>query len=438
MEGSQKRKRVSKKTKRAWRKYTDTADVDDYLEDVRLEERLGGPLEKRINSELFVYDNVHTVSKTLQPYNEIVSEKKKHSLELPRCFHIMQPWSSVPDPITKRNVRKVQEKQTMSDGKDSEATKNRKVVTKKCKQAPIKEKNNERDDFNKSVWKTKPEDTIGEGAKWMSEETIRHNLIGLGKFKVRAPVTFMKASKTRNSSTLPATEIPHPGASYNPSFTDHQNLLKEVVEKEEKVIKEEAHIQRVTTNLFSKITAHEKQESWLSEMSEGLHHEVNYEENGGEYKAINPATRRDKKKTLQKRRKLREAKHAEAERKRFLIEKKKVSDIYRLRFLNNELDTKETKEALLRKKRDEKRAALVNKPKHLSSHRFVEPDLEFNRCHEISGSLRALKPEGNLLADRFYSLQRRNIIPPSVKINKIRKKNVKRYVKASHRLPAAR
>lgn len=90
----------------------------------------------------------------------------------------------------------------------------------------------------------------------------------------------------------------------------------------------------------------------------------------------------------------------------------------RLRFLNNELDTKETKQALLRNKRDEKRAKLVNKPKHLSSHHFIEPNLEFNRCHEIRGSLRAMKPEGNLLADRFYSLQRRNIIPPSVKINK--------------------
>lgn len=65
-------------------------------------------------------------------------------------------------------------------------------------------------------------------------------------------------------------------------------------------------------------------------MSEGLHHEVNYEENGGEYKAINPATCRDKKKTLKKRRKLREAKRAEAERKILRVEKRKVSDIYRL------------------------------------------------------------------------------------------------------------
>lgn len=96
----------------------------------------------------------------------------------------------------------------------------------------------------------------------MSENTIRHNLTGLGKFKVRAPKTFMKVSKSENSSILPATEVPHPGASYNPSLTDHQNLLKEVVEKEEKLMKEEAHIQRVTTDLFSKVTALEKHVSY--------------------------------------------------------------------------------------------------------------------------------------------------------------------------------
>lgn len=111
---------------------------------------------------------------------------------------------------------------------------------------------------------------MGESAKWMSEETVRHNLIGLGKFKVRAPKTFMKGSKIENASILPAIEIPHPGASYNPSLTDHQNLLKEVVEKEEKLIKEEAHIQRVTTDLFSKVTAHEKHVSYNTVRSKCL------------------------------------------------------------------------------------------------------------------------------------------------------------------------
>lgn len=444
MEGSLKRKRVSKKTKSAWRKYTNTTDVDDYLDEKRLEERLGGPLDKKNNCDLFVYDNVKVGGKTRQSYNEKIAAKKKRSLESPRCFHIMQPWSSVPDPITKRNIPKVQHKQKRSVEKKTEAKENERAVAKKSdntqkrRRLLITNSISEKGAFNKNIWDVKPvENILGSGAEWMSEETVRHNLIGLGKFKVRAPKTFMKTTKTINTSTLPATEVPHPGASYNPSLTDHQNLLKKVGEKEEKLMKEQAHIQRVTTDLFSKVTADERHESWLSEMSEGLHREVNYEENGGEYKAINPPTRRDKKKTLQKRRRLREAGIADGERKKLRVEKKKVSDIYRLRYLCNDIHKKEAKQALLRKKREKKRIALVHKTKHLSLHRFVEPDVEFNRCHEISGSLRAIKPEGNLLADRFFSLQKRNIIEPTVKINKIKKKKVKRFVKASHKVPAA-
>jgi len=41
MKASLKRKRVSKKTKKAWRKHSDIKDVENYLDDVRLQERTG-------------------------------------------------------------------------------------------------------------------------------------------------------------------------------------------------------------------------------------------------------------------------------------------------------------------------------------------------------------------------------------------------------------
>jgi len=36
-----KRKRISKKTKKAWRKHSDIKDVENFLDDVRLQERTG-------------------------------------------------------------------------------------------------------------------------------------------------------------------------------------------------------------------------------------------------------------------------------------------------------------------------------------------------------------------------------------------------------------
>ena len=41
VESVSKKKRVSKKNKKSWRKHTDIKDVEDFLDDKRLEERLG-------------------------------------------------------------------------------------------------------------------------------------------------------------------------------------------------------------------------------------------------------------------------------------------------------------------------------------------------------------------------------------------------------------
>lgn len=59
-------------------------------------------------------------------------------------------------------------------------------------------------------------------------------------------------------SMLPALEAPHPGTSYNPSFEDHKKLLDEIVEKEQKIIKKEDHLNRVTRDMFRRISEKER------------------------------------------------------------------------------------------------------------------------------------------------------------------------------------
>ena len=53
-------KKASKKNKKSWRKNTDLEDVEEFLEDQRLEERLGGSFDKRSDSDIFVVDNART------------------------------------------------------------------------------------------------------------------------------------------------------------------------------------------------------------------------------------------------------------------------------------------------------------------------------------------------------------------------------------------
>lgn len=83
-------------------------------------------------------------------------------------------------------------------------------------------------------------------------------LKNIGKLKVRNSKSFAKHPSKVLTSGLPATEAPHPGTSYNPSFKDHQHLLKEIAEKESKLVKEEEHLDRVTSSMFSKVSPAEK------------------------------------------------------------------------------------------------------------------------------------------------------------------------------------
>lgn len=49
-------------------------------------------------------------------------------------------------------------------------------------------------------------------------------------------------------------QCPHPGLSYNPTIEDHVSLLTDIAEKETEHLKHEAHINRVTQNLFKQVS----------------------------------------------------------------------------------------------------------------------------------------------------------------------------------------
>lgn len=170
-------------------------------------------------------------------------------------------------------------------------------------------------------------------------------------------------------------------------------------------------------------------------MSEGLPSKggTNVEENessGDEYKSINAAVV-NKKKSLKQRRKQKE--QMQFERTKIVVkqEKKKITDIHQLKHLKEHIEKIEGKQKTLREKMKSK---LINnkKTKKLASINFEEPDLEFNRTHDITGNLKNLKVEGNILLDRFKSMQKRNILVPTKK-QKYKKSKVKKYTKLGYK-----
>ncbi|XP_053975384.1 ribosome biogenesis protein NOP53 [Hylaeus volcanicus] len=425
-----KKRKVSKKTKKSWRKHVDMKDVDKFLDDSRLEERLGS-FSTRKNSDLF----------TVSTEPEILPKKARRELLLskePRCFNILKPHTSVPDPITKRNRVKTKDERKNSLVLRKEALRKSQGILKLKEKIRIKNKSiaalkrlsrPKRGEFNSDVWKEKFGKEID--TDWMSSGTVKHTLSHFGMKKKKLPTSLHK-----KQSVIPAIEAPHPGTSYNPSFEDHQNLLQEIAKKEMELIKEEKHLERVTSKMFKKVSPEEKEKAFMKEMSVGLKPEENDEsiiDDDPEVKSINPPVE-NRKKTLVQRRKQKEQKELAHKIQREKLEKRKLSDIYKLRLLDKQLSTKEKKAKMLREKRLKKKALKAMGTKTLSKVKFEPLNPDFKLTEELTGNLRNSEPVGNLLKDRFKSLQQRNIVAPSTIKLKRDKAKVKRFIKPDHKI----
>lgn len=87
---------------------------------------------------------------------------------------------------------------------------------------------------------------------------------------------------------------------------------------------------------------------------------------------------------------------------------------------------RETKKEREVKKREE--------PHRLSRYEFEEGEIDINLPEDISGNLRNIVSEGNILKDRFKSMQKRNIVAPSKDLGLRRRREVKRYTRNSHKV----
>ncbi|XP_072761804.1 ribosome biogenesis protein NOP53 [Anoplolepis gracilipes] len=418
-----KKRKVSKKTKKSWRKHVDIKDVDKFLDNKRLEERLGVPFSEREDSQLFVIDKSKTVRNTSSKQVARLALKNKE----PKCFASLKPHTQVPDPISKRNHVRLKGQNKIL--KNKTLTKTITNIKKNIKKKEIK------DDIWTSTDICKLPDELTE---WMSSDSIRHTIKHLGVQKRKLP-----ASLHKKPSVLPVVEVPHPGMSYNPSYTDHQELLHQIAQKELELIKQEEHLNRVTTQMFKKIPLNKKEEYLMKEMSEGLPTKQvtatlkSAEDNNEEDLSVtvaNSKSVKNAKKTLVQKRKQREQKQAATERIKNKINKKKISDIYKLKNLQQQIEIKEKKQELLRQKRTRKRERESIMPKTLGKTKFEPLEPDFQLANELTGNLRNCKPSQNLLKDRYKSLQQRNIIAPAVIKLKRDKAKVKKFVKPDHKI----
>lgn len=424
-----KTKRVSKRNKIAWRKHVNIDDVEDYLETVRFEEKFGLHVH---TEEAFTED--------IEDKTDVLSKRERIKLKLenPRCFSILKPHTNVPDPIVKRNRVRSKEERRNNLVKLKEEERKAKGIFKAKEIDSIKGKQfyersklkkPKRGEFNTDLWNVtevqSPDD------EWVREDAVVHNLRQTGAYVYKVSPTIQQ-----KTSVLPTVEPPHPGTSYNPSFEDHQDLLKEIAEKEQELIKRDQHLNRVTRNILKKVPLGKNEKSWLEEMSQGLpidSSKQNEEEDvisDTEYQAINPPVK-NKKKTIKQRKTQKRLLLEDRLRKLAKIEKRKIVQLNSLKALAKYVTKREDQIAINKEKREEYVKSQEKLPKRLGFHKYEENDLEFNMPSEIAGTLRGIKKQSNLLVDRFNNLQKRNLIAPSVRVQAKRAKT-KRFVKPGH------
>merc|ERR1711962_1881728 len=346
-----------------------------------------------------------------------------------RCFANLEGLPGVPDPKPLRNRTKLPEERenpivkAMKEKKvkaGNVGKKNAERIASRKRHLEEKEANKEekktrrRTNFDFDIWANEEDDGKLPSKEWVEKEALIHTLKGKSK---HTP----KASSKRNFSTgslLPAVEVRHAGASYNPSAEEHQELLLKATMVELAKEREAGRIERQTTAMFPSRGQAPTAQDRVKEMSEGiveLNNEVDHpeeeEEEGNEeeentaetgevdQKIVKPKTRKQK-------RDRRGRMFEEQKEKRLKEAKIREMEVMRVKSLKKEFSKEDQRTQENQERREKQRVEKMSGPIQLSNYKYEPQELELKLSDELTGNLRNLSPEGSLLEDRFKSMQK--------------------------------
>ncbi|PCH37463.1 P60-like protein [Wolfiporia cocos MD-104 SS10] len=402
----------SRKGKKAWRKNVNIEEIEEGMEGLRAEERVTGSiLQKKTDQELFQID--------VKGDEHVRKARSKFSNSLLTSAKILAQRSAVP---------------AVHSRASSASALKRKTPTYDEKGRLLRiSKRQRRGLFNTVVDTTK----VGAGSALMelSEAAKKSGTYDVWTDSVEG--TNVKPPSTphpRAHITLPAVPSPHEGTSYNPLVSSHQELLRTAHEIEEQRVKKAAELNKFKAQMAaaSRLATIDEPKGvapgmLVDEVREG-EEDVDAEPTGERVVKKMPA-----RKTKQQRRK---AERLRAERR--ALEEKRA----RKRTLASIDSAKSMRKALKRSMAARERlhaqrheAELEKRKKGLAGqrvgkHKVPEGEIDVQLGDELSESLRALKPEGNLFRDRFLSMQHRALIEPRVPIlTKQRRAKMKEYEK---------
>ncbi|KAL8650737.1 MAG: hypothetical protein Q9226_005013 [Calogaya cf. arnoldii] len=388
----------SRKGKKAWRKNVDVSEIQQGLENVREEVIKGGIVAEKPSDALFTLDTTGS---------DVIRKSHKTSKPL-KIDEIIAARSAVPSVSNHKRLG-------VTDGVIEPSSKRRKGNG-------VKPQEYERlrrvayggETSINHVVKT---DNTPKNDPWApkgTEEDRESQLSYLEKPKpIRAPATLKKQpiSLLANASTIPAISKPKPATSYNPDFQDWHALLTSAGAKE--VSAERARLAAAAAeeeNQARIATAQAERDDDYKTEEESAWEGFESEYETGEW----IKKKRPERKTPAERNKVNRRKEAErrakweAQMKKREKQQKQIEAIAKqvgrdakarnastavvaVKDGDEDSDDNETQDQILRRRK-------------LGKIKLPEPPLELVLPDELRDSLRLLKPEGNLLRDRFRNV----------------------------------
>lgn len=443
------KRKVVKHLKKNWKKHSDIADVEDYLEDKRLEERTGGVAAEKKDDQLFFLDSAPPSVPDAAKQSKPLGKKRKIDEPL-RCYANLRPDPRVPVANTAQKGEKGKKRQVLAAKrrqadpllvKRLRAGQKQHAINER-KKAATKLADDEGAPITRDLWESEDE---GKNSNDDDDDIMAfHNEIT----KVtRIAVPNSREAMKRKASQFPAVPVPHGGASYNPDlvqYLSHVGAAHKVEEK--KLMDEQKLIRELDAKFPDQAEAKKLESNWLVEMSGGLSGEGYADEDEGEEEEeVDGNTKKgaqgvpdkpEKRKTKKQKRKAKEQRTIQQKLTKRKTAKQRAHEFDKLKTISKEISAHEqelseklVKKALLQKKRE--KAGITYR---LGQNKYEAMDMEVKLSNELVGDMRSLVPEGNLLEDRYDNMKRRNLVAPGVRQKKGQRKfKLKKQEKRSWR-----
>lgn len=256
--------------------------------------------------------------------------------------------------------------------------------------------------------------------------------------RAKAPSTLAKQpiSLSANGKSVPAVPKPAGGYSYNPVVTDYMSRLEkegekalEVERKRLEALEADERRQEAAARSAAEAEAAEARAD-LSEWDEDSAWE------GFESEAEGVSAKRPKRKTPAQRNKVKRRKAEEGRLKHEAAMKRKEAQAKHIKELVEQVEQRRQELAVQKMEMSDGESEGNDEElrrRQLGKFKLPEKDLELVLPDELQESLRLLKPEGNLLKDRYRNLLVRGKLEARRKIPFHRKAKVKFTEKWTHK-----